>query len=422
MVILLGCLATGWIAGLQADEQSAIAQVESYGGQVLGIAKDVEGVRVLIPPKTFEGRVLSDADLEVLKEIPHIVELDLKNAGIGDAGVAHLSDLKSLERLHLEKTKITDAGLKNLSGLSNLVYLNLYGTEVSDAGLDSLKSLSKLTNLYLWQTKVSEDAAKAFQASMEKSGNDALEINLGWEKELLSKARLAALKAQREALASGTTEEETQVAVVEDPDFATHIMPILEASCVSCHGEEKQKAKLRLDSYAAVMEGTPDGKVVVAGDLIGSSLFQLITLPADDDDIMPPKDGPLSEHEIAQIRNWIAKGAKAEAKVAPVQETKVASKESGVFGEFILPILKDRCADCHGEDKQKGKLRLDSLAATLEGAGGEPIVVNGQPDKSSLYTRVILPADHDDRMPPKGDLLSKAQTDLIKLWIMSGVE
>jgi hypothetical protein len=38
----------------QADEQSAIAAVESYEGQVLGIAKDVEGVRILIPAKTFE--------------------------------------------------------------------------------------------------------------------------------------------------------------------------------------------------------------------------------------------------------------------------------------------------------------------------------------------------------------------------------
>jgi mono/diheme cytochrome c family protein len=420
--IFLGCLATGWIAGLQADEQSAIAQVESYGGQVLGIAKDVEGVRVLIPPKTFEGRVLTDADLGVLKEIPHIIELDLKNAGIGDAGVAHLASLSTLERLHLEKTKVTDAGLKHLSGLSSLVYLNLYGTEVSNSGLESLKSIPKLKNLYLWQTKVSEEAAKAFQVSIEKGGNDALEINLGWEKELLSKARLTALKAQREALESGASEETAAIAVVEDPDFATHIMPILQESCVGCHGEEKQKGKLRLDSFAAVMEGTPDGKVVVAGDLIGSSLFQLITLPADDDDIMPPKDGPLGENEIAQIRNWIAKGAKAEAEVVPVVETKVASAESGVFGEYILPIFKDRCADCHGEEKQKGKLRLDSLAAILKGADGESIIVKGKPEDSSLLTRVILPADHDDRMPPKGDLLSKAQTDLIKLWIMSGAE
>jgi mono/diheme cytochrome c family protein len=423
-VILLGCLTAGWtMTGLRADEQSAIAQVESYGGQVLGIAKDVEGVRVLIPPKTFEGRVLSDADLAVLKEIPHIVELDLKNAGISDEGASHLSALSDLERLHLEKTKITDTGLGHLKGLSKLVYLNIYGTEVSNAGLESLKGLTNLKNLYVWQTKVTEDAAKALQAAMESKGNDALEINLGWEKELLSKARFAALKAQREALESGKTEETVEVAVVDDPDFKTHILPIFQESCVSCHGEEKQKGKLRLDTYEWTMKGTPDGPVVAAGDLIGSILFQLITLPADDEDIMPPKDGPLSENKIALIRNWISKGAKAEAEVKPA-ETKVAATDGdgGVFAEYILPVFKDRCVDCHGEEKQKGKLRLDSLAATLKGAGDEAIVVKGQPDKSSLYTRIVLPADHDDRMPPKGDLLSKAQTDLIKLWILSGAE
>ncbi|MDG1893266.1 MAG: hypothetical protein P8L18_18360 [Verrucomicrobiota bacterium] len=426
--IILGCLTAGWVTGLKADEDAAIAKIESYGGQVLGIAKDVEGVRVLIPPKTFEGRILTDADLNVLTEIPNIIELDLKQAGIGDAGAAHLAGLETLERLHLEKTKITDAALAHLKNLPNLVYLNLYGTDVSDAGLDSLKGMSKLGNLYLWQTKVTEDGARALQASMEEQGNNALEINLGWEKELLSKARLASLKAQREALEAASTEETSEIVVVEDPDFKTHILPILQKNCTSCHGEKKQKSKLRLDSYEAVMKGTPDGPVVVAGDLIGSNLFQLITLPSDDEDLMPPKDGPLSEGDIAQIRNWISKGAKAEAEVKAVEvkaveEPKVAAKsDDGVFATFILPILEERCVKCHGEEKQKAKLRLDSLAATLKGAEDEVIVVAGKPNESSLYKRVTLPADHDDRMPPKGDLLSKAQTDLLKLWITSGAE
>jgi mono/diheme cytochrome c family protein len=407
----------------QADEQSAIAAVESYEGQVLGIAKDVEGVRILIPAKTFEGRMLADEDLKVLSEIPKIVELDLKNAGIGDAGLAHLAGLTDLQRLHLEKTKVTDAGLQHLKGLSSLVYLNLYGTEVTDAGLEHLKPLKQLKNLYLWQTKVSEEAAKAFQAAMEVAGNESLEINLGWEKELLSKARLAALKEQRLALEASEAEGATEVTLVEDPDFKTHIMPIFAERCVDCHGEEKQKAKLRLDSYEAVMKGTPDGPVVIAGDLIGSHLFQVITLPPGDDDLMPPKGDPLTEIQVGLIRNWINKGAKPEAEVVVATTEKPSeNKESGVFHEYVLPILMDRCADCHGEDKQKAKLRLDSLAATLKGAGDEAIVVPGKPEESSLYTRIVLPADHDDRMPPKGDVLTKAQTDLIKLWIASGAE
>ena len=419
----LGSLILASSANSKADEASAIAAVESYEGQVLGIAKDVEGVRILIPAKTFEGRILADADLAVLKEIPKVIELDLKNASIGDAGAAHLSALKDLQRLHLEKTKITDAGLAHLKDLTGLVYLNLYGTEVTDAGLDHLKGLTSLKHLYLWQTKVSEEAAKSFQTAMEAAGNDALEINLGWEKELLSKARLTALKAQRAALEASEAEGTTEVTLVEDPDFKTHILPIFQERCVDCHGEDKQKEDLRLDNYEAVMKGSHHGAVVVAGDLIGSSLFQLITLPADDEDIMPPKGDPLTEIQVGLIRNWINQGAKPEAVVEVAQkEAPKEDKEGGVFAEFIQPILMERCADCHGEDKQKAKLRLDSLAATLKGAGDDAIVVPGKPDESTLYTRVVLPADHDDRMPPKGDPLTKAQTDLIKLWIASGAE
>ena len=43
------------------------------------------------------------------------------------------------------------------------------------------------------------------------------------------------------------------------------------------------------------------------------------------------------------------------------------------------------------------------------------------PSKSPLYTRV-LPADDDDRMPPKGDPLTAKQQDLIRQWIGQGAD
>ena len=88
----------------------------------------------------------------------------------------------------------------------------------------------------------------------------------------------------------------------------------------------------------------------------------------------------------------------------------------------MLPVLKSSCVDCHGPDKQKAGLRLDTIAAVLKGSKEGPVVKGGSPDESSLYQRIILPADDDDIMPPKGDPLSKAQTDLIKLWIVSGAK
>src|SRR5262252_5347839 len=44
--------------------------------------------------------------------------------------------------------------------------------------------------------------------------------------------------------------------------YAKDIKPILEASCFRCHGPDRQKGGLRLDSLEAVLKGGEDGKVV----------------------------------------------------------------------------------------------------------------------------------------------------------------
>src|SRR5678815_5439997 len=58
------------------------------------------------------------------------------------------------------------------------------------------------------------------------------------------------------------------------------------------------------------------------------------------------------------------------------------------FDREIAPILVKRCSECHGPDKQKAKLRLDSRAAALQGGeSGHPAVSPGHPDESCLlYT------------------------------------
>ncbi len=90
------------------------------------------------------------------------------------------------------------------------------------------------------------------------------------------------------------------------------------------------------------------------------------------------------------------------------------------FERQIKPILADSCYSCHGPDKQKSELRLDSPAAIQKGGKNGAVLVPGKPDKSTLYSRVILPKSDDDVMPSKGDLLKPAQTELIRQWIAAG--
>ena len=99
--------------------------------------------------------------------------------------------------------------------------------------------------------------------------------------------------------------------------YQARIAPILDRHCVSCHGPEKQKAKLRLDSFEAVLRGAESGVIVKPGDARGSELFRRITLPASDDEVMPTDGKPLlSKDEIRNIELWIAGGASATKVVA----------------------------------------------------------------------------------------------------------
>lgn len=89
------------------------------------------------------------------------------------------------------------------------------------------------------------------------------------------------------------------------------------------------------------------------------------------------------------------------------------------FVKEIKPLLEQNCIKCHGTEKQKGKLRLDSKEAAFKKEG---LIVPGAPDKSDVFHRITLPKGHDDVMPSEGDLLSKAQIDLIKAWISEGAD
>jgi hypothetical protein len=91
-------------------------------------------------------------------------------------------------------------------------------------------------------------------------------------------------------------------------DFNKDIRPILEGTCVKCHGPEKPRAKLRLDSKAGLLKGSTTGKVVEAGHPEKSMLYKLVTKAKDDPERMPPKGDPLTKAQTDRLRDWIKEG------------------------------------------------------------------------------------------------------------------
>lgn len=102
-------------------------------------------------------------------------------------------------------------------------------------------------------------------------------------------------------------------------DFEKQIWPILEKRCIECHSAEKvgadgkpkkPKGGVVLNSKDGITS-SKKGKLVIAKKHEDSLIFKSTTLPADDEDRMPPakKGDPLSQEQTDLIKQWIDEGA-----------------------------------------------------------------------------------------------------------------
>lgn len=280
--------------------------------------------------------------------------------------------------------------------------------------------------------------------------------------------------------------------------FADVVLPLLKERCAGCHGAEKVKGGLRVDSLEAIRRGGENGSAVVPGDAHGSQLYARTVLPVEDDDRMPPegKPGP-TPAELALLRFWIERGADEKLRVrdalAPLESRELlekavgtagtpkpstptnaaptdakpdppepapaptatgstsgsplsesganagetpprasdtpatpsqtplpepASTEAAPSGRSARAILNESCVKCHGPEKQKGKLRVDSLAAMLRGGSNGAAVIPGNPDRSSLIAAVRSPVGAEGHMPPKKEpQLSAGDIATLAAWV-----
>jgi len=120
--------------------------------------------------------------------------------------------------------------------------------------------------------------------------------------------------------------------VAQKVDFVKDIQPILEFNCVSCHDANEAKADLRFDRADLFHKGGEGGPALVPGKPDESLMIELVSLPEDDTDVMPPKGRLLHKHEIEKLRAWVAAGAPW-----PDDLVLVAKKEEDWKGAEPLP-------------------------------------------------------------------------------------
>jgi len=186
--------------------------------------------------------------------------------------------------------------------------------------------------------------------------------------------------------------------------FASRVAPIFDDKCVQCHGPEKKKGKLRLDTFDYVMRGGKDGLVVKPGDTKNSELYRRVTLPRDNKDAMPAEGKPgLTAAEVKVIEFWIASGA---------AETLVAEKVSAAPPPPpAKPVLPPLAGDY--------RPRLSQIAA-LETELGVRLIPRSQNPRDGLILRTVgAPARCDDSslaaLKPIADLIVDAELARTKI-------
>lgn len=86
--------------------------------------------------------------------------------------------------------------------------------------------------------------------------------------------------------------------------FSKDVKPILEASCVNCHGHGRSKGGFAIDTRETLLKGGESGPAVLSGKSAESYLIELVS-GVDPDNVMPQKGTKLTSRQVGILRAWI---------------------------------------------------------------------------------------------------------------------
>lgn len=127
-------------------------------------------------------------------------------------------------------------------------------------------------------------------------------------------------------------------------------------------------------------------------------------------------EGYLTARAPRALRSALARVGLAAAE--PVRGT---PEQVVAFEALVQPILRARCADCHGQHEAMGRLRLDTAEGVRRGGEHGPVVVPGRAAASDLLRRISLPASAAHAMPPLGRRpVTAGEGAVLRWWIDAG--
>jgi mono/diheme cytochrome c family protein len=120
--------------------------------------------------------------------------------------------------------------------------------------------------------------------------------------------------------------------------FEKNVRHVLAERCYDCHGVHKHQNGLRLDSRAAILQGSDYGKVVEPGNPSASKLIKAINHVAGVE-AMPKKGDKLPAPQIAAIEKWISMGLPWPAEAPVAEHAKADPMQHWAYKPVQKPAL-----------------------------------------------------------------------------------
>jgi uncharacterized membrane protein len=135
------------------------------------------------------------------------------------------------------------------------------------------------------------------------------------------------------------------------------VKPILQTRCYSCHDQNKQKGKLRMDDIALLLKGGKNGKIIDINNVDSSEMLQRLLLPTDNEHHMPPKEKPQpTESQIALLHWWISNKADFKKRVKEIEQPE---KIKPLLLSLQKPVIfKKQAADLPATAVEKGDEKI----------------------------------------------------------------
>lgn len=215
--------------------------------------------------------------------------------------------------------------------------------------------------------------------------------------------------------------------------FELEVAPILQSSCLRCHGETQASANLRLDTFNGIVRGGRSGIPVAPGLPARSTL--ILRIAAENDQQRMPRGGAkLPDPQIMIIARWIEQGAafdgmdrdapigestvEKKAPAAPVTVVMATGSETVSFKNDVAPWMVNICMGCHSGNNPRGKFGFTTFEQLLQGGPTGTTIVPGKPDESYIVDLVLR--QEPLKMPAGQAQLKMSQAKALETWIQEG--